>query len=158
LKFVSALEPVQPSTIFDIDECRVILLNAAEPQGNQTRLLIQEKCLHLSVQQAVVHVVTTLSQDDAAKWLQFYVNRVSKLQNRQDKVGEALAEYADKAFPNNSFERFADAGQIMAYFESVKERRRPARDRQAKAKAIIGEHWGRDWEQSITLGNNTELV
>jgi len=95
---------------------------------------------------------------DVAKWPEYYVRRLFKLQNSQDKVSEALCDFTQRIFPGTSINMYTDAIEIKGYFAEVLKHRRPARERKQVEFAKIAECWGPSWEQAVTLGNNSDFI
>jgi hypothetical protein len=152
------LRPERPCKLFNWEESKSILLEASEAQRPRTHTIIKQKGLSISVAEAVVAVVETLRMSDVAKWLQYYVRRLSKLQNAQDKVSEALCDFTQRIFPGTSINTYTDAIEIKSYFAEVLKRRRPAHERKQAEFAKIAECWGPSWEQAVTLGNNSDFI
>jgi hypothetical protein len=103
---VSHLQPSKTSKVFECHEIQSILLEATEPDSQQTRAIILRKGLSISVQQAVVDVLEILAPETVAKWLELFVDHTNYLQQRYDKVGEAIHKWVETTFPEDTLARY----------------------------------------------------
>jgi len=112
--------------------------------------LILNKGLSMPFREGFREVLRLLDKEEMTNWMAHYVKCTNAMQRAQDKMGEVVSQVAQEVIDGKSFNH-PYAMEIREYFREMTGKRITDKQRKVADVRIVGEAWGADWLEAITM-------